>query len=78
MISYKEQSQKDENFVPGAGNFLPEKHKTQGSGNFFSEKSDIFNVDRGWYNICILAQSGLCEDNAAPPARLTDALQDSQ
>lgn len=42
--------EKDGKTVAWAENILPQNKKTMRTGNFFSKKSDIFNIDRGWYN----------------------------
>ena len=34
----------------GDGNSLPKCKKNMQTGNFFSRKNDVFNVDRGCYN----------------------------
>jgi hypothetical protein len=46
--------QKDENDAFLHGYILPKNIKSIRGLNFYSGKSDIFNVDRGWYNISIM------------------------
>lgn len=43
--------EKDEKIMENLKLILPRFRKSMRSGNFFSGKYDIFNIDRGWYNI---------------------------
>lgn len=56
----EEEVKKDKKSVFHPGDSLLKTNQNIRFGNFFAAECDIFEVDKGWYNVSIMEYYGIC------------------